>query len=320
MVFKKGDIPWNKGKKTKPHTQEWRDNHSNMMKGITTWNKGLKLSPEHCRNLSIAKIGNKNRLGIPHTEKTKKQIGESSKGRTPTNKGIPMAKEIKEKIKKKLIGRIFTDEHRRNLSIAGMGRELTPEHRTNLSKAQLVFLKEHPEFLIENSKKMKGKPSPMKGKHHTDETKQILRELAIKQFKDPKMRELFKINRRKIIVPVKDSKPEIMLQIALSLHKISFEKHKPLIGQPDIFIKPNICIFVDGDYWHANPNKYDSEKKIFGKFQAKDIWAKDLRIIHELNQSGYQVIRIWESDIKKNVNDCAINIIKLIESLRRVAN
>jgi len=48
--------------------------------------------------------------------------------------------------------------------------------------------------------------------------------------------------------------------------------------------------------------------------------AKDLRIQHELNQLGYQVIRIWESDIKKNVNDCAINIIKLIQSIRGVSN
>lgn len=298
-------------------------------KGYTPWNKGKKgISDETREKKRALMLGNKYRLGVPHTEKTKKTISEKllgennpNYGKSPWSKGLTKETDPRLKYVSELLqGRVFTQTHRNNLSKAGKGREISKEHRNNLSKAQLKFLKEHPEFLIEQSKRLKGKPSAMKGKHHTTKTKKLLQELAIKQFEDPKMRELFRQNRRKIIVPSKDSKPERMMQIALALNGIEFEKHKPLLGQPDIFIEPNICIFVDGDYWHANPIKYDSEKSIFGKYKAKDIWAKDLRIQHELNQLGYQVIRIWESDIKKNVNDCAINIIKLIQSIRGISH
>jgi len=280
LVFKKGYIPWNKGKV-----------------GISESTREKKRK---------AMLGNKHLLGYHHTDKTKKTISEKNSGINNANYGKPswskgLTKETDPRLKKVseiMKCRIFTEEHRNNLSIAGQGREFTEEHCANLSKAQSKFLQNHPEILIEQSKRMKGQKYHL-GFRHSDVTKQIIRECAIQQFQDPHQRELARLNRRKIIVPAKDSKPEIMLQIALSLHKISFEKHKALIGQPDIFIEPNICIFVDGDYWHANPIKYDSEKKIFGKFKAKDVWAKDLRIIHELNNLGYQVIRIWKVILKE---------------------
>lgn len=292
MVFKKGYTPWNKGKKG--------------ISDITRQKKRLVM------------LGNKHRLGIPHDEVTKQKISKKLLGRRSPTLGIPLKKEHKEKIKNKLIGRVFTIEHRKNLSKSGKGRIFSDIHRSNLSKAQTKYLQTHPEVIEEIKKRMKGKPSPMSGKNHSKQTKELLSKLSTIQFQNPAMRELSRLNRRKIIVPVKDSKPEQMMQLALALHRIPFEKHKPLIGQPDIFIEPNICVFVDGDYWHANPNKYSAEKLIFGTYKAKDIWEKDLRIHHELNRLGYQVIRIWESDIKKNADNCALNIIKLIQELRGV--
>jgi len=119
------------------------------------------------------------------------------------------------------------------------------------------------------------------------------------------------------IFPVKDSKPEKMLQIALSLHGISYQKHRQYIkGYPDLFIEPNICVFVDGDYWHCNPRKFKADDmiKIWRKqYKASDIWSKDLQVHHELNSQGFHVVRIWEYDILHNVNNCAENILYLLE-------
>ena len=114
------------------------------------------------------------------------------------------------------------------------------------------------------------------------------------------------------IIPNKDSKPEKLLQSTLDIQKIKYEKHKTLIGQPDIFIEPNICIFVDGDYFHANPEKFKPDDIIHKKpviITAKEIWEKDIRITTKLKQDNYIVIRIWASIILKNT----IEAIKLIK-------
>lgn len=114
--------------------------------------------------------------------------------------------------------------------------------------------------------------------------------------------------------PTKDSKPERMFQLALTLYRIKFEKHKALTGQPDIFVKPNICIFIDGDYWHAHPEKYNPDDVIIAGRKASEIWQKDLKITNDLNKQGYIVLRIWESDILDDADRWAKSVLDLIKS------
>lgn len=104
------------------------------------------------------------------------------------------------------------------------------------------------------------------------------------------------------LLPFRDSKPERMMQIALTLNDIKFKKHTMITDsmkfyhQVDIFIEPNICIEVDGDYWHRQPK----------------ILLRDVEVNHKLNLLGYNVIRIWEKDIKNNAQDCVSRIITMI--------
>lgn len=132
------------------------------------------------------------------------------------------------------------------------------------------------------------------GKMLTTETKQKIKNARLLQ-----------------IIPFKDTKIEKMVQLELQRRDIKFIKHAPLLGQPDIFIEPNICVFVDGDYWHANPSIYKSNKRMSGKLNilAKDIWKKDLQINNYLKLKKYKVLRFWETDIIKNINNIG-NIIE----------
>jgi len=158
--------------------------------------------------------------------------------------------------------------------------------------------KETDERLMKISLNLKKKSSWSKGKTFSKEHCEKISKSNKGKIRSASTKEKIKLARMHQVFPKKDTKPEKMMQIALSLHKIKFVTHKPIFGQPDIFIEPNICIFVDGDYWHNLPSSL----------------KRDSEVNHKLNEMGYKVIRIWESTIKKDVNNSALNIINMIKN------
>lgn len=160
----------------------------------------------------------------------------------------------------------------------------------------------------ENTRFKIGQQGTWNGRKHSEESKHKM-----------------SLARSRIIVPKKDTKPEKMMQIWLALNQISFMKHKAIIinnriFQTDIFIEPNICIEIDGDYWHANPKKYDPDYLIAGGRTAKSIWAEDIKRNHVFNMNGYQIIRIWESDIKNNIDGVSLPLLRLIKPFYKINN
>jgi DNA mismatch endonuclease Vsr len=137
-----------------------------------------------------------------------------------------------------------------------------------------------------------GKDNAFYGKKHSKETIKIIKEKRLHQ-----------------VFPVKDSKPEIMFGIKLDLEKIKYVKHKTIIGQPDFFIEPNVCVFVDGCFWHGCPDHFPKLKSII----QKNNMVRDMRIHHELNHDGFIVIRVWEHDIIEGDSIIVKNIINLIK-------
>lgn len=58
-----------------------------------------------------------------------------------------------------------------------------------------------------------------------------------------------------------------------------------------------IAIEYNGDYYHANPNKYnESFYNKHLKLEAKDIWIKDKIKNDYITNLGYDILIIWESD------------------------
>jgi len=126
--FKKGMIPWNKGKKM------WKDKeHPKGMFGKKAWNRGKKLSKEHKRKLRLAWIERKKEGNYLKklSEETKKKISIANRGNKHT-------KETKRKIGKKNKGKHFSPK-----------TEFRKGHKPN-----------------EETKKKLIKNNPMRGKTH----------------------------------------------------------------------------------------------------------------------------------------------------------
>lgn len=80
-------------------------------------------------------------------------------------------------------------------------------------------------------------------------------------------------------------------------------KKKGGIYYYDCLINDNKLIEVNGDYWHGNPKIYKPDDIILkgsktGEVVVKNKWASDNRKIKFAENLGYEVLVLWELDIK----------------------
>jgi very-short-patch-repair endonuclease len=180
-----------------------------------------------------------------------------------------------------------------------------------------------------------GEKNPFFGKKHAKQTRQKISESRIgkacgaenamsnivykqkisnilkEKYKNGELDWLKNIQKNKIIesrklgkmknAPI--SKAEMEIGHKLKEQKIDFETQFKINTKPfDFFIKQyNLLIEFNGDYFHANPEKYESnyfnkKKKMF----ALELWELDKTKKQEAIDNGYNFLTIWESDYKKD--------------------
>ena len=116
-------------------------------------------------------------------------------------------------------------------------------------------------------------------------------------------------------IPSKGTKPEIMLRKALWRENLRYRvNYKKLPGKPDIvFTKYKVVVFCDGDFWHGHNwavrgmKSLDEELEGYSEYWRKKILrnvARDQENEYELRALGWTVLRIWESDIKRDLSGC----------------
>lgn len=78
-----------------------------------------------------------------------------------------------------------------------------------------------------------------------------------------------------------------------------------------------LVIELNGDYWHCNPNKYDSEYvHQLRHMTAKEIWEYDEhRNLIISNEMKYNLEIVWESNIRKDRNGVIFNLVEKIKKL-----
>ena len=124
----------------------------------------------------------------------------------------------------------------------------------------------------------------------------------------------------------KDTSIERMLSRALWHRGLRFRKNSPSVyGHPDISVKKyRVAVFCDGDFWHG----WDWEERKDSIKSNRDYWIpkiernmeKDIEVNHTLSAMGYTVIRVWEHEIVKDLDDTADMIIRIIEEKKAAAS
>ncbi len=124
-------------------------------------------------------------------------------------------------------------------------------------------------------------------------------------------------------IPSKGTKPELILRKALWHENLRYRvNYRKLPGKPDIvFTKQKVVVFCDGDFWHGHNwavrgmNNLQEELSGYSEYWRGKILRnieRDEENNRALRALGWTVIRIWESDIKNNLNGCVATIKEIL--------
>ena len=125
--------------------------------------------------------------------------------------------------------------------------------------------------------------------------------------------------RRKNMQAIKcrDTSIELALRKALWKKGIRYRKnYKLLIGKPDIVITK-----YDSDYRHG----YDWENRSRRIKSNRDYWIpkikrnmeRDKEVTESLERDGWLVLRFWEWQIRRQLDECVAEILSAVESRKK---
>ena len=116
--------------------------------------------------------------------------------------------------------------------------------------------------------------------------------------------------------------------MAGELHRLgyTFEANvSDLPGKPDfVFPRKKLAVFVDGDYWHGRQwklRRFTSLERQFRSINNSKYWVakirsnvqRDRRVDRQLRSLGWHVVRIWESDWKRDAARCLSRVQRFLQ-------
>lgn len=131
-----------------------------------------------------------------------------------------------------------------------------------------------------------------------------------------------KERRSEIMSHIKSKNTSIELKVRQRLYALGYRYRKnynELLGKPDIvFIKKRIVVFIHGCFWHGHEIgcRYAHIPK-----SRQDYWnnkilktkKRDKEHVKTLVNDGWNVITIWECEIKTNFDSTINRLINFIE-------
>lgn len=118
----------------------------------------------------------------------------------------------------------------------------------------------------------------------------------------------------------RNTRPELQLRSALHRVGLRFRIHRrDLPGAPDIvFTSARVAVFVDGCFWHGCPI-HGASPKTNEEFWASKLTRnkqRDREVDCQLAELGWNVIRIWEHEVRKDLSYVVTNMQQRLRNRR----
>ena len=117
----------------------------------------------------------------------------------------------------------------------------------------------------------------------------------------------------------KNTKPEVIVRKYLFSRGFRYRKNvSKLPGKPDIVLpKYKTAVFINGCFWHLHNCKYfvwPKQNADFWREKIEGNLERDRRNYNTLKEMGWNVIVIWECQLKK---ECEETLFTVTEEIKR---
>lgn len=131
------------------------------------------------------------------------------------------------------------------------------------------------------------------------------------------------------------NKTEVALGHQLHALGFRYRKYGQIQGKPDlVFPTERVAIFIDGDYWHGRLLVEQGRNALKAALlrlnpAAQQYWMTkftrriehDAQVTSVLRAEGWLVIRLWESDVKRDIERTALQVArKVLQRRTRLVN
>lgn len=109
----------------------------------------------------------------------------------------------------------------------------------------------------------------------------------------------------------KDTKPERRLLLALHASGLRYRKqYRAARGRPDAaFPRARVLVFMDGDFWHGyRLPAWEGKLKAWWREKLRRNRRRDRNVTRALRRAGWTVVRVWEHQVKDELEDQVLRI------------
>lgn len=150
----------------------------------------------------------------------------------------------------------------------------------------------------------------------------MVRIFIILQFGEMSMTDVLSEEQRKRNMKAIRSVSKLEEKIAKELWKrgARFRRNvKDLFGKPDIAIKKyKVVVFIDSCFWHGckQHGKIPRSNKDFWIKKLERNMQRDIEVSNYYLCRGWNVLRIWEHEVKEDFDGCISRIMDFIKSAK----